>query len=220
MSRPPPRLPTLLVLLGLLLLCCTRHATAFLPGSVSPPPSSTPGGRGPASILQGQLSRGVIELAANDDVGLGFVAGGEGGRGKGKGKRGRGKEGQGQGQPNPTSNPNPTPSRMTNRRQLLLWYTRRLRACGPNQWREALKLMEEIEASGVTPDLFCLNVLMDVMAKAGKWRRCLELLEGMGLRGLKPDAVSFNTAIHACARKGQVSWDSVRMGELGVGVKG
>lgn len=77
-------------------------------------------------------------------------------------------------------------------------------ACGrARRWVEAQKLMEGMEQAGLTPDVVCFNVLLDVFTKCDMWERGLETLESMAKRGIQPDIVSYNTVMAGCSRAGQ-----------------
>jgi pentatricopeptide repeat protein len=60
-------------------------------------------------------------------------------------------------------------------------------------------MLQEMQATGVAPDVITYSILISACAKGGKWERALALLEEMRAAGVKPDVYSFSAAIQACA---------------------
>lgn len=66
----------------------------------------------------------------------------------------------------------------------IVGFTMAMKACGQaRRWKEALEVLEEMEARGVSPDLVSYNCAMDAMGKAGKYDRALELFAEIERKG-------------------------------------
>lgn len=66
----------------------------------------------------------------------------------------------------------------------IVGFTMAIKACGQaRRWKEALEVLEEMEARGVSPDLVSYNCAMDALGKAGKYDRALELFAEIERKG-------------------------------------
>ncbi|KAK8964830.1 hypothetical protein KSP40_PGU014719 [Platanthera guangdongensis] len=65
---------------------------------------------------------------------------------------------------------------------------------------KAYKLLCSIINSGVAPDVFTYNILINGMCKSGKIRQALKLLEDLQSKGHSPDVVTYGTLIDGLLR--------------------
>ena len=64
-------------------------------------------------------------------------------------------------------------------------------------WHEALKLLAEMQAQGLKPDVITYNAAISACGKGSQWHEALELLAEMECRVLKPDDITYSAAISA-----------------------
>ncbi|CAK0895180.1 unnamed protein product [Prorocentrum cordatum] len=81
------------------------------------------------------------------------------------------------------------------------WYTKRMQAhARARQWMPALRLLDEMKAKGIPPDVITYSTLISACEKGKQTGRALELFEQMQTEGIVPDVITYNTAISACEK--------------------
>ncbi|CAM9221077.1 unnamed protein product [Ectocarpus fasciculatus] len=71
------------------------------------------------------------------------------------------------------------------------------------EWRQALALMEEMQAAGIKPDQIAYGTAVSACAMAGQWQKAVALLADMRRSKLRPDVVAYSSAIKACGGEGR-----------------
>ena len=56
-----------------------------------------------------------------------------------------------------------------------------------NTWRDALRVLEEIEENGQEPNLFHFSAVINKCAKGRQWKKAIQLLREMEERGIQPN---------------------------------
>eukprot|EP00903_Cladosiphon_okamuranus_P008706 g8340.t1 len=87
----------------------------------------------------------------------------------------------------------------------LLVYAVVMKACAWGKlWRQALRLLDEMSAEGVKPNVVVLNTALSACAKCGQVARATQLLQEMQDKyGVAPEVRSFNSVISGHERAGK-----------------
>lgn len=72
--------------------------------------------------------------------------------------------------------------------------------CGDGQILEAYKLLTQLADSGVVPDIFTYNILINGFCKARNITGAFKLFQDLQLKGLTPDHVTYGTLIDGLYR--------------------
>ncbi|CAM9219017.1 unnamed protein product, partial [Scytosiphon promiscuus] len=87
----------------------------------------------------------------------------------------------------------------------LLLYAVAIKACAwGKRWRQALRLLDEMTAAGVKPNVVVINTALSACAKCGQVARAAQLLEEMQEKyGVAPDVRSYNSLMSGHERAGE-----------------
>ena len=69
-----------------------------------------------------------------------------------------------------------------------------------SDWTNALQLLHEMEANGISPTEVSYSVAIKACGKSGQWENALDLLDGMRSKKMKINIYVYNAAIGAMAK--------------------
>ena len=101
--------------------------------------------------------------------------------------------------------------------QANITYNDAIRACekSKDQWQTALKLLAEMRAQDIQPNVITYSATISACEKSkDQWQSGLKLLAEMQAQGIQPDVISSTAAIGACEKPEVHGQEAVHVGTV------